>query len=142
MTCDHGRRSNRAADDPGGRRGGAADRPRDRLSDGPARRAARLQGVQPVAVPAVRAAALDGAAGSQAELAPAGFRYGRGPIWRIPEGGCVQPAAQPRRRRRRRTEPTGTVRVAWRAKGPVWMMKYRLPDETESMKVLGPASAR
>ena len=46
--------------------------------------------------------------------------------------------AQPRRRRRR-VEATGTVRVAWRAKGPVWVMKYRLPDSTESMKVLGPA---
>jgi integrase len=51
----------------------------------------------------------------------------------------VHPAAQPRRRRRRKIEATGTVRVAWRAKGPVWVMKYRLPDETESMRVLGPA---
>src|SRR4051794_28548285 len=46
--------------------------------------------------------------------------------------------AQPRRRRRR-IEATGTVRVAWRTKGPLWVMKYRLPDGTESMKVLGPA---
>jgi integrase len=49
------------------------------------------------------------------------------------------PASPQPRRRRRRAEATGTVRVAWRAKGPMWVMKYRLPDGTESMKVLGPA---
>ena len=49
------------------------------------------------------------------------------------------PASAQPRRRRRRVEATGTVRVAWRAKGPVWVMKYRLPDGTESMKVIGPA---
>src|SRR4051794_31866280 len=43
------------------------------------------------------------------------------------------------RRRRRRVEATGSVRVAWRAKGPMWVMKYRLPDGTESMKVIGAA---
>jgi integrase len=48
----------------------------------------------------------------------------------------------PRRRRRRRAEGSGTVRVGWRAKGPMWVMKYRLPDATESMKVLGPAWAK
>src|SRR3954447_19558335 len=49
------------------------------------------------------------------------------------------PAPVQPRRRRRRVEATGTVRVVWRAKGPVWVMKYRLPDGTESMKVIGAA---
>jgi integrase len=49
------------------------------------------------------------------------------------------PASPQPRRRRRRVQATGTVRVAWRAKGPTWVMKYRLPDGTESMKVLGAA---
>ena len=43
------------------------------------------------------------------------------------------------RRRHRRPAATGTARVAWRAKGPMWVMKYRLPDGTESKRVLGPA---
>ena len=44
---------------------------------------------------------------------------------------------EPRRQRRRKAGATGTVRVVWRAKGPMWLMKYRLPDGTESMRTLG-----
>jgi integrase len=44
-----------------------------------------------------------------------------------------------RRRRRQRVEATGHVIVVWRAKGPMWRMKYRLPDGTESAQILGPA---
>ena len=29
--------------------------------------------------------------------------------------------------------------VVWRVKGPMWRMKYRLPDGTESAQILGPA---
>ena len=47
--------------------------------------------------------------------------------------------SEPRRRRRRKPAATGSVRVKWRAKGPVWVMKYRLPDGSESMRTLGPA---
>ena len=41
-------------------------------------------------------------------------------------------ASEPRRRRRRKPGATGSVLVVWRAKGPMWLMKYRLPDGTES----------
>ena len=46
---------------------------------------------------------------------------------------------EPRRRRRRKACATGSVGVAWRAKGPMWLMKHRLPDGTESMKTIGRA---
>ena len=48
-------------------------------------------------------------------------------------------APEPRRRRRRKSGATGHLRVIWRAKGPMWLMKYRLPDGTESMRTLGAA---
>ena len=48
-------------------------------------------------------------------------------------------AFEPRRRRRRKAGATGTVRVVWRAKGPMWLMKYRLPDGTESQTILARA---
>jgi integrase len=51
----------------------------------------------------------------------------------------VAAAPEPRRRRRRKPGATGSVRVVWRAKGPMWLMKYRLPDGTESMRTLGSA---
>jgi integrase len=51
----------------------------------------------------------------------------------------VPAASEPRQRRRRKAGATGHVRVAWRAKGPMWVMKYRLPDGTESMRTLGAA---
>jgi hypothetical protein len=54
----------------------------------------------------------------------------------------VTAASEPRRRRRRKPGATGSVRVAWRAKGPMWVMKYRLPDGTESQVVLGRAWVR
>jgi len=51
----------------------------------------------------------------------------------------VAAGSEPRRRRRRKAGATGSVRVAWRAKGPMWLMKYRLPDGTESQTIVGPA---
>ena len=48
-------------------------------------------------------------------------------------------ASEPRRRRRRKPGATGSVRVGWRVKGPMWVMKYRLPDGSESMRTLGAA---
>lgn len=54
----------------------------------------------------------------------------------------MTPSPQSRRRRRRKTAATGSVRVVWRAKGPMWLMKYRLPDGTESQTILGPAWVR
>jgi integrase len=52
----------------------------------------------------------------------------------------VETTARPvRGRRRRPVEATGHVIVVWRAKGPMWRMKYRLPDGTESAQILGPA---
>jgi integrase len=51
----------------------------------------------------------------------------------------VAAAPEPRRRRRRKADATGSLRIAWRAKGPMWLMKFRLPDGTESQTILGPA---
>jgi integrase len=51
----------------------------------------------------------------------------------------VAAAPEPRRRRRLKAAATGSARVVWRAKGPMWLIKYRLPDGTESMSTLGPA---
>ena len=52
----------------------------------------------------------------------------------------MESTARPARGRRRRpVEATGHVIVVWRAKGPMWRMKYRLPDGTESAQILGPA---
>ena len=51
----------------------------------------------------------------------------------------MPPTPRSRRPRRRKPEATGTVRVVWRSKGPMWLIKYRLPDGTESMRTLGPA---
>ncbi len=48
-------------------------------------------------------------------------------------------APEPRRRRRRKVAATGSVRVVWRAKGPMWLISYRLPDGTESQTTLGAA---
>lgn len=42
-----------------------------------------------------------------------------------------------RRRSRRRLEASGHLAVAWRQKGPMWVLKYRLPDGTESKATLG-----
>src|SRR3954447_14289811 len=54
----------------------------------------------------------------------------------------MTPSPQPRRRRRRKAAATGHLRVMWRGKGPMWLMKYRLPDGTESQAILGPAWVR
>ena len=52
----------------------------------------------------------------------------------------MESTARPARGRRRRpVDATGHVIVVWRAKGPMWRMKYRLPDGTESAQILGPA---
>ncbi len=52
----------------------------------------------------------------------------------------MTPGNAPRSHRRRaKAQATGTVRVVWRAKGPTWLMKYRLPDGTESKRIIGAA---
>ena len=52
----------------------------------------------------------------------------------------MESTARPARGRRRRPlEATGHVIVVWRVKGPMWRMKYRLPDGTESAQILGAA---
>ena len=116
-----------------------ADRSGDRLPDGAPRGVAGVQGVEPVALPAVASAALDGGTRSDgvASAGPEWSTVGRSVV--VFRERLVAAAPEPRRRRRRKAGATGTVRVVWRAKGPMWLMKYRLPDGTESMRTLGAA---
>src|SRR3954451_23637098 len=67
-------RARRAPADARRRRRPAADRSRNRLPHGASRRAARLQGLAPMALPALAPAALDGAARGPTNLAG-------GPCW-------------------------------------------------------------